>query len=140
MSSDGSVEIDESRFPLVIVSFRGAVRDEVFRDYLERMTALVTRGEKNVVIMDAREAGRTPPIQRKMQAEWLDANRRELSRNSLGTAFVITSAFVRGVLTAIFWLTSMPSAHTVVKTYAEAEDWAFARLREAGLEPPLRRG
>lgn len=140
MSSKAFVRVDESRFPLVDVTFSGTISDEEFRDYLKQMTDLVTRGKRNVVIIDATKAGRTPPVQRKLQEEWLDRHRAELEKSSLGTAFVITSPMVRGLLTAIFWLTTMPSEHVVVGSYEEAERWAFERLRSVGIEPPAPRG
>ncbi|HJL17482.1 MAG TPA: hypothetical protein RMH99_17565 [Sandaracinaceae bacterium LLY-WYZ-13_1] len=133
------VDIDTSRFPVVDVTFHGQVSDEQFADYLERMTEVATRREKNVVIIDASRAGATPPTQRKMQADWLKKHEATLERHSLGTAFIITSRMIRGILTAILWLSPMPGDHAVVSTYVEAEDWAFERLWEAGIEPPARR-
>ncbi|MES1178073.1 MAG: hypothetical protein ABUL62_27365 [Myxococcales bacterium] len=43
---------------------------------------------------------------------------------SAGSAFAIDSPLVRGGLTAIAWLQSLPSPFIVVATLAEAEGWA----------------
>lgn len=130
------VRIDDSRHPLVVVEFNGTATDQEFDAYLEQMTKLVLeRRKKNVTIFDATRSGDTSPKQRRKQAEWLKSNAEMLRMYSLGTAFVITSPLVRGMLTAILWITPMPAPHTVVATYGEAERWAIGRLRDKGLMP-----
>lgn len=121
-----------------MVRFRGAATDAQFGEYLAAMSALRSSHGKTVVVLDAREAGDTPARQRKMQAEWLDAHRTLLERDSLGTAFVITRGLIRGVLTAILWMSPIPGGHRVFATYEEAERWAVDQLRAAGLEPGSR--
>lgn len=130
-----TIRIDESRRPLIHVSFEGAATDQEFAAYLARMSEMLEKRQKTVVVMDGRMAGRTPASQRKLQSRWLET----LRRYSLGTAFVIDSGLVRGVLTAIFWVSPLDTPHTVVATYEEAEAWAFAQLRAAGIEPPAAR-
>lgn len=143
----GSITIDEGRFPLVTVTFVGDVSNDEFKAYLERLDRLLARGEPNAMVMDARRSARSPAIQRKLQADWIKEREALLRRLSCGTAFVITSPLVRGVLTAILWLQPMPQPHTVVATPEEAEAWAIAKLRARGLTvtspgdaaPPARR-
>lgn len=48
---------------------------------------------------------------------------------SAGSAFAIDSPLVRGGLTAIAWLQSLPSPFIVVATLAEAEGWARNQLQ-----------
>lgn len=139
MATRGNILIDESRRPLIHVSFEGPPSDAEFAAYLERMTRMLELRERTVVVLDGREAGRTPAKQRRMQAQWLDEQRETLREFSLGTAFVINSSVTRGILTAIFWVSPLETPHTIVATYEEAEDWAFERLREAGIEPPRSR-
>lgn len=132
-----AITIDDSRHPLVLVTFAGTATDAEFQSYLERMETLVLqRRETNCTILDASRAGDTPAKQRRMQAEWLKRNDALLKAYSVGTAFVITSPLVRGLLTAILWLTPMPTAHVVVASIDEAEAWARARLRERGVAVP----
>jgi hypothetical protein len=126
--------IDVSRLPVVVVRFSGLATDAEFDEYLVSMTRLIVeRKQKSVTILDARQSGRSPATQRKKQAAWISAHENLLRQYSLGTAFVITSPLVRGVLTAILWLQPLPSDYTVVGTMAEAERWAHERLRSAGL-------
>ena len=128
--------IDTSRPPIVVVTFSGFVSEPEFDAYLASMTRIINRGQKTLTILEARRAIRNPASQRKKQADWLREHREQLRQNSLGTAFVITSPFVRGTLTAILWLQPLPNEHTVVATMAEAEAWADEQLRAAGITPP----
>ena len=129
-----SIEFDDSRFPIVRVTFVGVVTSEEFERYLDSMTKLLLRRQMNVMVLDASRAGLSPPIQRRRQAEWMKEHDAELRRYSKGTAFVITSTLVRGALTAILWLQPMPTPHVVVSTIEEAETWARSKLRDAGVE------
>lgn len=44
------------------------------------------------------------------------------------SAFVLASPLVRGLLTAILWISPMPAPHEIVATVAEAEAWLNERL------------
>ena len=81
-------------------------------------------------------AGGTPPTQRKRQAEWQREHERAIREYSLGTAFAISSALVRGDLTAIFWVQPLPNPYFIAVSLAEAERWALAQLAAAGLRAP----
>ena len=47
--------------------------------------------------------------QRKAMAEAFATHSETIKLYNLGVAFVVKSAFMRGLLTAIFWLTPQPS-------------------------------
>jgi hypothetical protein len=131
------IRIDESRYPLVLVTYDGIVSDDQFREHLAQMDRMLTSGrEPNVIVVDARKAGVTPPTQRKMQADWQAVNHDAIAERSLGTVFVLDSAPLRGVLTAILWLSPLPNAHAVVATKDEAWTWAEQKLRESVRERP----
>ncbi len=130
-------KLDVSRRPLITVTFDGLATDAEFDAYLDQMTEMVlARKERTVTILDARASGRAPATQRKKQADWLKEHDADLRRYSLGTAFVITSPLVRGVLTAILWVQPMATAHVVVASMDAAERWAAEQLRSAGLSVP----
>jgi hypothetical protein len=131
------ITIDERRRPIVLVTFVGTATDAEFDQYLRDMTEqILGRRQQTVTILDATRSDNTSAAQRKKQAEWLATHKDDLRRYSLGTAFVIKSAMVRGALTAIFWLQPMDRPHTIVATLDEAEGWAAVKLREAGVSGP----
>src|SRR5262245_5373796 len=61
----GSIHIDDSRHPLVTITFDGVVPDAEFESYLRAVTKQLERKQKNVTILDARKAGWTSATQRR---------------------------------------------------------------------------
>jgi len=131
------IHVDVSRAPIIVVRFGRTWTDADFDAYLDAMeTAVLSRREATVTILDAQVAMTTPATQRRKQAAWLEKNEAVLRRYSLGTAFVITNPVVRGVLTAILWIQPMAAPHVVVATPREAERWAAARIAERHARAP----
>src|ERR1019366_372557 len=131
------IEVDESRFPLVVVTFEGQLADHEFDRYLLTMSRVLQRRAKNAIVFDARRAAAPTAMQRSKQAAWLKSNRAAIQQYSCGSVFVITSALIRGGLTAILWISPIPGAHTVVSTLAEGEAWALGRLAAEGVALPV---
>lgn len=132
-----SIIVDDSRYPLLFVTFHGLPSEDEFERYLVRIDEIrIQRGGVTATIMDATRSRGATPKQRRRQAEWLKSNFAVLERTSAGTAFVIDSAIVRGVLTAILWVQPMPGPYTIVATVGEAERWAIANLSQRGLKVP----
>lgn len=129
-----AIEIDESRWPMIVVTFTGNATEAEFDDYLRRMSEFLQRSEPYVTVLDATRSDVTPATQRRKQADWLRAREASLRRHSAGTAFVISSAVVRGVLTAILWMQPLPQQHVIVATRAEATKWAREQLRSRGAD------
>jgi len=125
----GSIQVNDTNFPLVVVTFEGSVSDQEFERYLARLDTLWGRNVRSAIVLEASRADRSPATQRRMQAEWLKKNDYLLRAHSAGTAFVISSALVRGSLTAILWLQPLPTPYIVVATLAEAERWARRQLQ-----------
>ncbi len=113
---------------MYVVTFNGQVTDEQFRAYLSALSALMGRGGWRVLVYDARLAAPAPASQRRMQAEWMKLNDAGVRRSTAGIAFVIPSAVVRGVLTAIFWLQPLACPHLVTESFEEAFRWARGKL------------
>jgi len=125
----GSIHVSDREFPLLVVTFEGSVDDQEFDRYLAQLDALWQRKTRSVIVLDATKATRSTPTQRRKQADWLKENELLLRAYSAGTAFVISSPLIRGGLTAILWLQSLPTPHVVVGTLREAEHWARAQLQ-----------
>jgi hypothetical protein len=132
--------VDDSRWPLLTVVWRGSVSNEEFTAYLGALDRNLARTKeartRTAILMDARGAAATSSVQRKMQADWMKANEHECRRYCAGFAFVLDSAFVRGALTAILWLAPLPAEHIVCATVDEADQWLCQRLRDAGVVVP----
>lgn len=134
------IEIEERYWPLLVVRFVGTPTDQQFQAYLERMTQLVGNGRKRVLLLDGRRAGRAPPSQRRMQAEWMQANKEQIRAVNLLMLIVINSAIVRGVLTAILWFQDIPGNYKVVSSLDEALELARNEVDKSGLRLPSLQG
>ena len=121
---------DESRFPLVIATFREVPTSEEFETFVARLDALLARG-RHACILDATQAGPLPAVLRRRQAEWNAQRTLIVIRRSAGVAIVVTNPLVRGTVTAINWLHPPPYPLKLVATRAEAEAWCVERLRPA---------
>ncbi len=135
-----SYVIDDRRWPLLKVIWKGAVTNEEFMAYLGELERNLARtnaaGTRTAILMDARSAAATDSVQRRMQAEWMKANELACRRLCVGFGFVLDSALVRGALTAILWLAPLPAEHLVCSTIEEAEKWLCQRLQAAGVIVP----
>lgn len=132
----GQIRMDASRFPMLVVEFHGKATNEQFVEYLAAMDRHLDRcdaeGCHNVLVVDTLAA--TSPVsapQRKLQAEWMAKNFMRSKARMRGMAFVIDSMVVRGVLTAILWLQTMPCEYAVFGSREEAEAWVIRQLSGA---------
>ena len=126
----GSIDVREDLAPIYFISFIGVPTDAQFDGYLEKLTRITMRLEPRALIYDASASGATPPSHRKKMAEWMKRYEAQVRAGTVGTAFVLPSAIMRGVLTAILWVQPMACPHAVVATVAEAKAWCQARLTE----------
>ncbi|HEX8954589.1 MAG TPA: hypothetical protein VF945_22195 [Polyangia bacterium] len=123
------VVVDESKWPRVYATWPGQqLDDEAFEAMVRAMSALANRGERYVIIHDARRAARPTPKQRAYAAaqQKLDAERTR--RLLAGTALVVSSPLIASVVTAINWITPPPFPQKIFSSIPDAEAWATAQL------------
>ncbi|HSC89002.1 MAG TPA: hypothetical protein VLC09_17090 [Polyangiaceae bacterium] len=134
------LSFDESRWPLIVVTYPEDTTEAEFVEHLGKLSANIRRTaaaqSQTALIYDITSGYRAPARVRQQQADWMKANASQIKGHCAGIAFVMTSSLVRGALTAILWMSAMPTAYTVVATVAEAESWCADRLREKGVSVP----
>jgi hypothetical protein len=123
-----NIKIDDTHWPIVVVTTIGVCSDQEFESYLSWMTKSLQRKTRVVTIIDLSQAGRTPKHQRQHQTSWMQAHKEALSLYSAGTAFVFTSPVFRFILSSIFLVQSPPGDYCVVGTIEEARVWAYKQL------------
>jgi hypothetical protein len=132
----GAFRVDESRWPLVIVTFPPTVVIEEYRALFQQYVAMSKRGDKVAYLIDMQKFNplTAPAAVRKAAAETFAENRHILVKATVCEARVVASSLTCGVLTAFDWLTGQkwPCANFTVMV--EAERWAAAQLRTAGVE------
>jgi hypothetical protein len=130
-----SITIDESKWPIIVVTFSGTPNDEEFAAYLAKLTTCLQKKVPSAYVIDARHSPNPPTKHRKMQADWMKENKELIKDRSAGTAFVFSSAIFRFVLSAIFLIQTLPHPYIVVGTLEEALDWAQKQLRQQAMSP-----
>lgn len=126
--------------PLNYVQMWGERTDAELMESLARLRAALVEdlqaGRKSVVLLDLRNAGVLTPEQRRSTAEWMKRVTDLFRRATFGTVFVVESALVRGVLTALLWFQPRGTPYEVVRDLDEAMRWAIACLDEAHVAVP----
>lgn len=118
---------------LIVVTFVGEATDAEFDAYLEQMAKeLRATKEPTASILDGSRATGASARQREKQARWMKDNHDLLSTKSTGSAFVISSRIIRGILTAIFWVQKPPGPYVIVETMTEARAWARSQTMRPG--------
>jgi len=132
-----TIQTDSTRWPLVMVRFVNDLTEEDFEAYLKFLDYNAARTgaarTKIALLFDCREVGRVSANIRRRQADWIRDNMEISRHNCVGFAYVFESGLVRGLLTAILWLVTMPAEYTVTSTVAEGEHWLKQKLSERGI-------
>lgn len=128
--------------PITCVRPIGHPSDQELTESLQQITETIEAdkraGLKRVMIVDMRQAGALSANQRKVASAWMKQNLQLYTPFALGCVFVINSPIVRGVLTALLWLTPLELAYEVVGDIDEATRWAIARLETQRIAVPER--
>jgi len=130
---NGPFTHDDSLWPLVLVRLEGAVSDPQLDAFFAHGHATLLRRERYVSIFDLSRMSLPPPEQRQRLARWMKEHDPLLREFLLGTAFVLSSPFVRMALSLLFHLTPTSAPYVVVPTVDSGIVWAAARLDQSGL-------
>lgn len=120
--------IDESEWPILVVRWPNELTLAEVDEHFEEMLALALRGGPIAVLVDMTGAGIPPAHHRQHAAKKLAEVYAESGDRIAGVAHVIRSPLVRGVLTAVYWVSAPPFPKEVFGTRAEALDWCRSRL------------
>ena len=103
------IRVDDSAFPLVVVVMPTTWTDAEWEAYLTRMRSYPERRKHYVTLTDARGAGTPTAAQRKRAAEVMAEDQAISKRFNVANALVYESAILRGMITAITWITPPPA-------------------------------
>ena len=131
-SHGAPIELTDAGGGLAIVTYLSGATDEQYEAHLDNLTQLMhdmaARHHFLAQVHDATRWSRSTARQRQMQAEWIEKNRRFMEQHGAGLAFVITSALVRGGLTAVLWLSGMPLPYKVFGEMDRAQAWCQSQV------------
>ena len=129
--------VDDSRFPLVIVSWPiGQAKDA---DVAQMLADLATfYGRPHAVLHDGVRVGGLNAAQRRIIAHNTLAREDEIRRWVTASAAVAPSALTRGIVSMIQWLAPSPCPFRAFAKRLDAEEWLLQALRRGGLwRPPV---
>ncbi len=79
-------------------------------------------------VIDLSNITKAPATQRKALAEHLERHEEFSERWNAGSALIVPSAWLRGLVTAVFWVSSPKYPHKTFSEPLEAERWAGRQL------------
>jgi hypothetical protein len=119
--------IDESRYPLVVVTARGEIPLDDFQQYLVDIERVIRRG-RQAHVLDFREA-RVPSAEvRRGKAEWFKKHERLRKEHVAGTAVVFHSPLFRFMLSSIMLIVPIPVPFSTHGLLDEGVAWAERQL------------
>lgn len=126
-------KIDDSEFPLVVVTFRGVPDREMFGAYFERMSEVMKRG-RIAFIVDIRDLAMREISPALRQEFFKRVGERDASAGvgrKFCEAIVTESAEVRSLIASYMWQVQPRGYETrVLSSLEEARSWALARIAE----------
>lgn len=131
-----TIDCDETRWPLVEVTFHGNLRDDDFERYLSFLGSCHDRRQTWALLLDGSAVRGVSALQRKKMADFLHEHEALAKRHCVGTAFVLDSPLVRGTLTAIFWFQKQPTPYVIVATRLQAVAWLREQLAKQSTTTP----
>lgn len=127
------IEVDETKFPILVVNAFGDSSDEDLFSYIRALNRALRREKPHVVIVDATGGTSLKGTHRKLVAEWNKENQRDLSHFRKGLILVADSTLLRGMITAIYWIHPPPFPYYPVAELSEALTLA-SRLLNPGAQ------
>ncbi|HTU59038.1 MAG TPA: hypothetical protein VMF89_11405, partial [Polyangiales bacterium] len=88
---------------------------------------------KTVIILDLRRSSVLSTSQRWMTALWMKEVAPLFERTTFGTVFIVESALVRGVLSALLWVQPKGTPYAMVGDLDSAVLWAISCMEEASV-------
>lgn len=121
------IELDTSRYPLVIMRTGASYTQADWNQLMKRIIELIQTGPFGL-INDTR-GGRMPDaMQRRSIAQMYTDHEAKVRRHFLASGIVGSSSLVNGVLTALNWLKPPPHAVKVFLSLDVAETWVLAHF------------
>lgn len=113
----------------------GPVTDQSLDLYLRESAEDLGRRTVHCVLHDSQTAMGLSAAQRRRMAEHLATHKDAIAQWTSGVAIVTPSAIVRGMITAVNWITGTPCPQRTFSTVAEARTW-LAEVHEAKTHAP----
>ena len=134
LHTDDYIEVDHpwisnDLMPIYRCTFPSEASDEELQEYFRARDEWATRVRYHFAwIFDLSNVTHAPASQRKALAEHLERHEEFSTRWTAGAALVVPSAWLRGLVTAVFWISPPNYPHKSFPEPLEAERWAQEQL------------
>jgi hypothetical protein len=126
------IRLDTSNWPILVLTPMDNISDESIQDFMESFFAMVkAKKERYALIVDLRQRTNMSRKHRKLLTDELNKNKEFEEDYNAGTALIVNSAVIRGIMMSLFWLFSPKHPTDVFKTMERAVSWANSRLNPA---------
>jgi hypothetical protein len=126
------IHFDSSKWPIMILAPTDRVTDASVEAFLVNYFELVkAKKERFALIVDLRRKTNLSYKRRKYITNTLNENKEFAEKYNAGTALIVNSAVVRGIMMSVFWLFSPKHPTDVFNTMEQALPWANSCLRPA---------
>ena len=137
---DGHITCDARHWPIVIATWVGDADIESVREFFRWNGEVIERARAEggyLMITDADRASRPAPDVRRVVAQLTNDMPEDAKSLSHGNYLVLSSALVRGAITAMQWMSREKWTTVQVGSIPEAISRAFVDLDKAGLRRPV---
>jgi hypothetical protein len=124
----------ESTWPVVQITFANAESDEHFMWVLTQFEGLFARRSRYLFLIDATKATKIPSAAaRHAIGKWQNDHQEDSKRWCAGGVILVSSALVRGAVTAMSWVHKPLVKQYFPPTRREGVEWCIKTAEEAGL-------
>ena len=120
--------VDDSLWPLLIVQIRGTVPPARFEEYLAQRLTYLQRPERHVTLFDMRHAPMLSSEIRQLQTRMTEPHASLLDSQMIGYAMVITSPFLRLMMSTFLKVRPRNAPYIVTPHLNEAARWCLTAL------------
>src|SRR5262245_2821591 len=130
--------IDQSRAPLYELTFPAETTDQALAALCAARERWATRATYRVAwVVNLAGVLQAPASQRRIFGEHLKRFEPHDKAYNQGSALIVPNTFVRGLVTAVFWLNPPSFPNQCFATAGDARIWAEQQLKSAGVAMPL---
>ncbi|WNG45447.1 hypothetical protein F0U60_16065 [Archangium minus] len=126
------VTFDDSLWPLLTIRYVGTMSDMEYEESLSRLSSFLHRREPFFFIIDTSRSGTPNNSQRQRQVEWSRAHEGLERTWGRGTAFIVTSPFVRAAMSLFFHVRPPGTPYVITSDMGSALAWILARMEATG--------
>ncbi|WPB79324.1 hypothetical protein KYC5002_09220 [Archangium violaceum] len=133
------VTFDDSLWPLLIIDYPPTQSDMEYEEGLARLSGFVQRPEPYFIIIDTSRIGMPNSTQRQRQVEWDRTNDVRIREWGRGTAFIVTSPFVRVAMSLYFHVRPLGIPYVIAADMGAALTWMVAEMERTDFKAEAER-